>query len=205
MTPESQPGDSDARKRVRAMAQAARKRQQGVEAAGEEAAATDLKQILDKNEKLPDAMALRRLYKSQDLIEKLPETVEAPAPAEAAPPAVYSRGSAQAGAPMSPAEVRRALQEMGVTAAPVTMTEVEPRPDDVLPLPEEEAPEDAADATVESGTQALYVVGVAAVLMIVLAFLWVAFLSPPSIRHVVNPGASPSPTVSASPVPSVRP
>ena len=197
MTPRSQPGDSDARDRLRAKIKASKAAAQASQTHVEAPAAADLKSILDRNEALPDALALRRLYRSKELVEKLPEEVEAePTPAAATAAAAATRAAAKA-APMSPSEVRRVLREMSVTTEPITIVERPALGPDVLPLPPDESIEEGiGDA--ERGGERGYLLGALAALLVVLGFLYLAFFAPPAIRHLINPPV-PTPVVTTTP------
>lgn len=198
MTPESQPGDKDTRSRIRDLARMSRKQVAGgpTAPAGPTAGGGgEVTQILDKSQALPDALALRRLYRSTDLVEKLPEETETYTPPEA--PAAYTRGSGatpQYQRPaLSPAQVRAVLRELG--GGSFETYEIEKREVETLPLPEEDGEE-------EEGGSLGYIIGGLVVLVVILAFMWAAFLAPPSIRHVIIPQATPSPSASAAPSPS---
>jgi hypothetical protein len=152
---------------------------------------------LNKEGALPDAMALARLYRQAELVERLPDEDEAAvvvapeAPAPEAPPIVVEHGKQFAQSPpMSPAEVRVALKQLQEEFQAYDAYNIVDRPPRVEPtlIAAEVEPE---PELAREGVRAL-VAGIL-ILLVVGGFIWLALYGP---LRAPAPTASPSPVVS---------
>jgi hypothetical protein len=182
----------------------------GRAAAAETAAATaatpgpsEVKNLVDKNTALPDALALRRLFQSEELERQLaPEDDEGSArpptasPLRPAPTDELAAGAPIATtAPMSAAEVRLVLAELQQTfgEGSYTVRESKSRPEEIVVDPNaEEEPVFTPDRG--------WVVGTLIAVVLIAGFIYAITLGP--LKPAPAPEATPSPSAAASPNPS---
>jgi hypothetical protein len=155
---------------------------------------------LNREGKLPDAMALARLYRERELVERLPDEDEA-ALATAPPttpqpevaPTVVERGKQYAQSPpMSAAEVRAAIRQLQVEFQTHDAYQVIDRP--VRVEPTLVAPEVEPEPELEREGLRAAIAGIL-ILLVVGGFIWLALYGP---LRAPTPRTSPSPV--ASPV-----
>ena len=175
-------------------------------AAGEAAAETSRPEaLLDRNEALPDSRALARLYRNNELVERLPEDEEHPvAPiSTAAPPAIPATRAPSAPGhdraepghpPLSPAQIRDVMTELEARfpSRSYRTFEAKPLPEDVIPMPPDEGDGEAVQET----NQPFYILGAILALAVIGVFVYLA-LNGQLQRHPPTGGATPAPSVSA--------
>jgi len=136
--------------------------------------------LLEREGALPDALALARLYRNKDLVERLPEEDDVAAPESAPPPAVIVERGKQyvQSPPLSPSEVRAAIRQLQVEFSPHDAYQlIEParREEELLPLVEELELREEAEPEGEGLRLAL--TG-AVILLVVGVFIWLALFGP---------------------------
>jgi hypothetical protein len=213
---------SDKLKEILAQAQHKARAAQAAQAAAPALTETDrIESLLDRNEALPDSRALARLYRSKDLVERLPDDEDSatpaspavapeapsaplvaespePAPGDAtgAPDPAQAARQAPARPPLSPAQIREVMNELReqFTSGTYMTYEAKPNPVDVIPMPEDDY---VAPEPVEETNELFYVVGAVIALAVIGIFVLLAFNGPLRYRPPAG-GAAPSPSASAN-------
>lgn len=204
---------SDKLKAILAQAQQKAQAAQATRAATPALAPTDgIEALLDHNAALPDPRALARLYRSHDLVVRLPEdddsavpaapvaVAESPPPPPAAAELPYAAEPAPAAPgppdrpPLSPAQIREVMNELRgqFTAGSYMTYEAKPNPVDVIPMPEED---EVVAAPIVELNERFYIAGALIALAVIGIFFLLALNGPLRYRP---PAAGPSPGPSAS-------
>lgn len=208
---------SDKLKAILAQAQAKAQAVQATQAALPELARTDrVEALLDRNEALPDPRALARMYRSHDLVARLPEDEDsavpdapvAPANVPAPPPPLPALPDAAEAArvaprlpdrpPLSPAQIREVMNELRGQFTPGSyMTyEATPNPVDVIPMPEDdEVGAGPVEEPLEEPSERFYLAGALIAMAVIGIFVLLALNGPLRYRP---PAAVPSSSPSAS-------
>jgi hypothetical protein len=171
--------------------------------------------LLDRNEALPDPRALSRLYRSKDLVERLPEDEDSapatpgiyraqpgvihppPRGADAAPTEVAAAPEPRADEvkrpPLSPAQIREVVEQLKERFGEGSYTTYEPKALPVEVIPSLEEPEAEVEA-IEEPREIFYIVGTVVALVVIGVFVLLALNGP--LRYRPPAGPSPSPTTS---------
>lgn len=184
--------------------------------------ASGVEDLLDKARALPDPRALARLYRDGALAQRLPEDEsEAPTRSEAEGPISYDNLPAPAprfvdnqhapvaaayGAevrdrpPMSPADIRKVVQEVKAAFGPTGYSIIErPRPVVPVVVSPDDVAEDTEEPPVSGGVgEWVYYLGALLALAVVVGFIYLALYGPAPF-HPPKPSPSPAATGAASP------
>jgi len=153
--------------------------------------------LLDRNQALPDARALARLYRNNELVDRLPEDDEHPLVVIPKPvPAVPVDHAPPGRPPLSPVQIREVMNELQAQFPSRTYRtfEARPLPEDVIPMPNQDADEEAGE--LEGINQPFYILGALLLLAVVGVLVYLA-LNGQLLSHPPAGGATPAPSVSA--------
>lgn len=183
--------------------------------------------LLDRNEALPDSRALARLYRSKDLVERLPDDEDSPTPQSPAaaelppvsrlmvaaepkdldpvaieapalePPTAPSPDAAPSRPPLSPAQIREVMKELQDQFTSNTYMTYEAKPRPVDVIPMPEVEEEEETVVPMEEPNEAFYVAGALIALLVIGVFFVLALNGPLRYRPPASGPGPSPSASA--------